>query len=185
MKKIILTLALLAFLGSEISAQQPTEQWAKHEIGVSYGIGTEQMYVNTLIYIISLGIIPKDMQFSGAVGAEYLYYVSDRIGVGATLAVEYGREHEGAKKSLHHHYITTMPSAKFYWFENPHFAMYSRIAGGATVGIGEVEGARDISVIPALHFSGVSIEFGAKVKGYIELGVGALGTLQAGVRCRF
>lgn len=99
------------------------------------------------------------------------------------------------------YFVGLMPSCKTYWFNREHFGMYSHFGLGVMAAISSAttttEEAEDGSVkevyvpaktqfIPAIQLGLLCADFGGeKVRGFLEVGVGTEGVLQAGVKYAF
>lgn len=195
MKRFILFSVLLTMLFSTAFAQKSNSgskikinTHRKHEISLNYGYGSFNQIIGAVIVIGSFGLAHRDLEYTGAIGAEYLYYPIANIGVGGSVVYEYGHGTSGENNENHsrHHYITLMPTAKFYWFNQAHVGMYSRLGVGATYVSGKYNDAPDNSWRPAFQASLVSIDFGREgFRGFLELGCGTQGFISGGFRVRF
>ena len=77
-----------------------------------------------------------------------------------------------------------MPLAKFRWFTNPKFGMYSKIAFGAGIVPGGEE--ENLQVSFAGQLSPVGMQFGGgNVSGILELGYGMQGIVTLGIKKSF
>lgn len=189
MRKLLIVALFSLLASATLSAQQqPSDlggEFRRHEINLSYGFPTSTMALTTFVKIITLGFAEVDNMSVGALNLDYLCYPIKHIGVGATAGYEYCFEPANADYTARYHYMTLMATAKFYWFNKPYVGMYSRIALGATYGVGATNGERHLRLLPAYQVSGVGLEAGGKVRGFIELGSGSMGVFQGGVRVKF
>lgn len=189
MRKFFVTTALLLGFVWSSSAQYVSHdrgaEWRDHEIGLAHGMVTQQLLINSFVKIFSLGFADIDTMLYGATSGEYLYYVNKHIGLGGTLGYEFGREGQNADYKARFHYLTVMPTAKFYWFNRPYVGMYTRMSLGATFGLGSVDQQQSMRVLPAFHLGAVAVEVGGKFRFFTELGFGSLGLIQAGFRFKF
>ena len=160
-------------------------EFRRHELSLGYGLVTLPQSVNVLAEIVTFSLAQSDLSFSGAASLDYHYFPIKHVGVGGTLAYEYGRSPSDSKYTSSHSYITLMPSAKFYWFNRPYFGMYSRIALGATYVCGKYNGAFEQRWMPAFQLSPIALEAGGRVRGFVELGYGTSGIFQAGLKVKF
>ena len=168
-----------------VSAQQGAE-YRPHEVSLSYGYITQQFLVNNFIHRVTLGQGDIEPMLFGAVSGEYLYFVNKHIGVGGTLSYEYGREAPNKENlKARFHYCTVMPTAKFYWFNRPYVGMYTNISAGATFGLGTKNGEFETRILPAFHLGAVGLEAGGQLRGFLEVGFGVKGFIQAGIRYKF
>ena len=96
----------------------------------------------------------------GNLHMQYLYNVSRQIGLGALLdfahgyreveTISYRYDEQGRVTGGHSwgdkkytEYFTLSPTARIYWFNNNHFAMYSRLGVGVVFGIGTDSGVHN------------------------------------------
>lgn len=181
-RTLLLTIFVLMFGAPTLSAQ---EDYKRNEISVSYGTVTNTQITNLFVEFVSLSFAELDIRMSGAANFEYLRYVKRGIALGGGLTYEYGREPRNADFRCRNHYITLMPTAKFYWFNLEHVGMYSRLGLGATFMYGESDGEHGTAWRAAFQLSGICLEAGGKVRGFIELGYGTQGLALAGIKVRF
>lgn len=183
MRRFLIVLCSAMILGAmPIYAQN---DGAKQELSVSYGVVTNNNMGNLFMELITLSFAEVDLRFSGAANIDYLHRLSNTVWLGASGSYEFGREPRDAKFESRHHYITLMPTAKFFWFHRDKFAMYSRLAVGCTYIHGRSDGERDQLFIPAFQLSPIALEAGGKVRYFLELGLGTQGIALTGVRFRF
>ena len=88
-----------------------------------------------------------------------------------------------------------MPAVKFDWLRKKNFGLYSKAAVGVTYifekevqdNVGESKKINDDSKFMVnFHATLLGVEAGSqKLRGFIELGVGEQGMMQAGVRYKF
>ncbi len=99
------------------------------------------------------------------------------------------------------YFVGVMPSCKTYWFNREHFGMYSHFGLGVMAAISSAttttEEAEDGSVkevyvpskaqiLPAIQLGLLCADFGGeKVRGFLEVGFGTEGLLQAGIKYAF
>lgn len=88
-------------------------------------------------------------------------------------------------------YFTVMPAVKFNWINKDHFALYSKLGFGATILSETAKDAKkdtsesDSRVYFAYQVSAIGVEFGSKLRGFVEAGVGEQGIILAGIRYKF
>ncbi len=190
MRRLLLTTIATIAVSLSVSAQGISAvegaEWRDHEVSLSYGYITQQFLFNNLFQLISLGQADIEPLLFGAASGEYLYYVNKFIGLGGTLSYEYGREAPNQKElRARFHYCTVMPTAKFYWFNRPYVGMYTNISVGATFGLGVKNGEFESRILPAFHLGAVGLEAGGQLRGFLEVGFGVKGFIQAGIRYKF
>ncbi len=146
---------------------------------------------------------PSKIATTGAFSFEYLRYVHKHVALGAGMSVEccmlnfqhkegtdengkpiYNTEKVAKNTSV---FISLMPMAKFQWFTNPHFGMYTKLGFGAFYNR-SVSNSSDPQHAFNLAFqiNPVAMEFGGyNFKGFVEAGYGMQGMLSAGFKYCF
>ena len=129
----------------------------------------------------------------GALGLEYDRNVNNWFTYGAVGVVDYissdsynvdGDGNKTYKGKFSFGYVSLMPLAKFRWFTNPKFGMYSKIAFGAGIVPGGEE--ENLQVSFAGQLSPVGMQFGGgNVSGILELGYGMQGIVTLGIKKSF
>jgi hypothetical protein len=83
-------------------------------------------------------------------------------------------------------YFTLMPAVKYYWVNKNHFGLYSKVAAGATLMSYKATGQEnDSKVYFMCQVSAIGVEFGGKLRGFVEAGVGEQGIVLAGLKYKF
>ena len=194
MKKIVLM--VVAAMMATMTVQAQNED-LKNEIGVSYGAG---------LSLIGDGIgngigkafgqlggykYTNDKQF-GSLSVEYFRHLNsnNRVAIGGIFA--YSRYGEDELKDnikvgdRTRNYFTLMPAVKYYWVNKNHFGLYSKAAVGATLMTYKATGQEnDSKVCFMCQVSGIGVEFGGKLRGFVEAGVGEQGIVLAGLKYKF
>lgn len=189
-KKLFLCLALLiGFAASSYS------QDYKNEVSVSYGQATAPQFAYLFGGIFGVVFTAGHFEFdntvmTGTLGAEYNHWVNNWFGYGGSVFAEYitsdtytkdsdGNRTKNGKFNLG--FASLMPTARFRWFNNPHFGMYSKV--GAGLGLAFSDG---IQPTLSAQVSPVCMEFGGNSwRGLVELGVGMQGIATVGVKKSF
>jgi hypothetical protein len=190
MKKVIMMVVAAMMATVSVNAQDE-----KHEIGVFYGVESASNFASyvTSAFAAAAG---DQSSFWGPVGVEYYYHVSPVVGVGgvASYAGCKAIDKKTNTKDLNEKFITVMPSVKFNWLRKKSFGMYSALSAGVMFASVSVEGeaktadpdAKDETVTTFMfQATALGLEFGGKVRGFVEAGVGEKGLLCAGLRYRF
>ena len=191
MKKIV-TLLIALCLGAGAYGQTPRDEWA-----LSYSQITlpQTAYVlgNVLGVAFTMGAYsPDNMRLPGALSLEYTHYTSSHFGFGGTLTGDYmsADRYSGSEDSRTYDgkfrfaCISLMPHMRAFWFNNPHFAMYSKLALGGACWVGASEEGTQFSF--AAQLSPVCMDFGGdRVRGFLELGYGMQGVVSLGIKRRF
>ena len=190
MKKKIALLLTLALTASVYARDN------KNELALSYSQFTlpQAAYVFGSVFGIafSLGSLTLEkMALPGALSLEYTHYVNDTFGFGGTVTGDYMTADKYTGKDENKTYdgkfqmafISAMPHVKAFWFNNPHFGMYSKAAVGAACVL-QKDG--EPSVTWAAQLSPVCMDFGGdSVRGYLELGAGMQGIVTLGIKKMF
>ena len=176
-----------------------------NEIALNYGVGSAQSFVNVLSSVFvaipsSIAGMKLDGIWStGAIGVSYQRSLGKVVSVGGTFnyirtACSFQDKNDPsitAKNAMD--WFTLMATARFYWFKKRVVAMYSKIGVGAAVTGSSYVKHKGTEVekgdytfqwvkIPAFQLSGVCVEFGGRFRGFVELGIGMEGILNAGIK---
>lgn len=190
-KKMFIAAAMLA---AAFTASAQDYEAPSNEVSVSVGYATHPHVALTFGDAFG-GIIDGDASPEnslGSYGLTYMHNFNNRFGVGATTSYEYIYKNAKDGKKYSENFFTVMPTARAYWFRHNKFGMYSRLAAGVALncskgyvkGTGEEKTQTD--VLFGFHLAPVSMEFGSnKVSGFLELGWGYQGVVNAGVKFGF
>lgn len=195
MKKILIILALIA------TCVGASAQDSKHEVSLGLGFGTAGQIIDVFGDIASAfsGCTSHVKGFSGSVNLDYGYHTSSKCLQGMTVSYNRVAKDQYKKSEPNElygtstdYYFAIMPTVKFNWVNKEHFAFYSRASAGLYLVKIEDRVSKDASkndneVDPgfAFQFSPVGLEAGGSVRGFVELGFGATGIVNGGVRYRF
>lgn len=192
MKKILLV--AVALFAAVFTTNAQDYETPSDEISVSVGYFTHPHVALTFGDAFG-GIIDGDASSEnslGSFGVTYMHNLNKRFGMGATTSYEYIYKNAKDGKKYTENFITVMPTVRAYWFRHNHFGMYSRLAAGVALncskgyvnGTGEEKSQTD--VLFGFHLAPLSMEFGSsKVSGFLELGWGYQGIVNAGVKFGF
>ena len=209
MKKFILALAAVFCLATvpQANAQYYYHQYYKlshpSEISASYGVSLLGSVMGSLANKTNfIGWLIDDDDYTvvsvggskGVVNLGYTYQINKTISVGGALG--YNRmsvsmeDKTGKLTAASANIFTMMSTAKFDWFRtgNDMFGMYSKAGLGVMCINGELmeeEHLKGNIWAPAVHVSAIGMEVGKAFSGFMELGVGMQGIVQAGIRARF
>lgn len=189
-----LPLAACCLLSQSLAGQNmnSVQNRLKHEVTLGYGLGT----------VVSFNdYSDDDNEFTkGNIHLQYLYNVNRHIGLG--VFVDYSHscipkrevcfDYDEKNRFIGGHlmdvkneteWFTLSPTARFYWFNNKHFAMYTRVGMGLLLSAGYDKRKRRI--MPNL--SPISLEFGGpKLRFCTELlAIGSYGVLNGGLKYSF
>ena len=189
-----MTLAACCLLSQSLAGQDmnSVQNGLKHEVTLGYGLGT----------IVSFNdYSDDDNEFTkGNIHLQYLYNVNRHIGLG--VLVDYSHsyiptrevcfDYDEKNRFIGGHlkdikngteWFTISPTARFYWFNNKHFAMNSRFGIGLLFSAGYDKRKRRI--MPNL--SPLSIEFGSTRFRFCTelLAIGSYGVFNGGLKYSF
>lgn len=186
MKRIIAAILLTLFLTGSLSARDRKNEW---------GLAYSQFTIPQAAYVLggvfaaafSLGNFSvENMALPGALSLEYTRYVNDTFGFGGSVTGDFMTADKYTGKDDNRHYdgkftfafVSVMPHAKAYWFNNPHFGMYSKLGAGCAILLDDTPG-----VTFAAQLSPVCMDFGGDAcRGYLELGAGMQGIVTLGIK---
>lgn len=200
MKKMFLMVVAAMMATMSVNAQNSE---LKNEIGVSYGMGMS-LIGDGLGNAIGRGLVDNatgrewanDKQF-GSLSLEYFRHINPMFAIGGIFSYSRYGEDVVLKSSLvkegerTRNYFTVMPAIKCNWINKEHFALYSKFGVGATI---MSENAQDFTnhtsnsdshAYLAFQVSAIGVEFGSKLRGFVEAGCGEQGIVLAGIRYKF
>ena len=200
MKKMFLMVVAAMMATMNVNAQNSE---LKNEIGVSYGAGMS-LIGDGLGNAIGRGIVDgitgrqwtNDKQF-GSLSLEYFHHTSPKFAVGGIFSYsQYGEDvvlksNQVKEGERMRNYFTVMPAIKCNWINKEHFALYSKFGIGATFMSEKVDdltnrtSQSDCHTYLAFQVSAIGVEFGSKLRGFVEAGVGEQGIILAGIRYKF
>lgn len=164
-----------------------------NEIAVGVGFGTHPFIGVGLASAIIDAFEDAEDTATGAYSISYLRNLNSHIAIGATGVYEYMYSKNDDGKKTSDSFITLMPTARAYWFRTGMFGMYSRLAAGVSLSMYEdykdgstTEIENKSEALFAFHVAPVSFEVGSdKFSGFLELGYGYQGLVNAGVKFGF
>ena len=199
MKKIVLMVVAAMMATMNVNAQNED---LKHEFGISYGVGVSTIG-DGIDNAVGRGIWESlegtkwenDKQF-GTLAAEYFCYLNGnpKLAIGSILS--YAQFGEDVVKDTKigertRHYISVIPALKYSWVNKNSWALYSKLGVGPML---MMERSKDLvknsdetdsQFYFAFQASLLGVEFGGKLRGFIEAGVGEQGILLAGLKYKF
>lgn len=200
MKKIVMMVVAAMMATMTVCAQN---EQLKNEIGVSYGAGLSMIGdgigngIGNGLIEQGLGVYKWDNQKQfGSLSVEYFRHLNNpKLAVGVIGSFSRCSEDvilksDNVKKGDRaRNYFTVMPAIKYSWINKKHFALYSKGAVGITVmNVKSNQGtysSNDSKVYFAFQASLVGVEFGGKLRGFVEAGVGEQGIVLAGLKYKF
>lgn len=203
MKKFIFTTVMALMASISINAQSNSE--LKDEIGISYGLGVSCIG-DGIGNVLGNGIIEhasgyewKDSKQIGTIGLEYFHHLSNpKLAVGGIVTFAHCGE-DIVKKGDNsnvvgertRNYFSVMPAVKYSWINKENFALYSKVGAGLMI-LSENEKDHELKKDEndqRYYFmwqaSLIGVEFGGKLRGFVEAGVGEQGIILAGIKYKF
>ncbi len=192
---------------SETSAGAVASAVPQNEVSLCYGRVSVMEVVGYIGGIFGSGFslgtqVLSGVGTTGAIGVEYYHYFTPHFALGGNLTAEslsisfnkrktdesgayikdendnYVYEPGGTQTSS---LLALMPALKFPWFYKEHVSMYSSLMAGVSMGLGDKPSFGFYG-----HISPVGIDFGNdQWRGFTELGFGAKGLLNLGLRYNF
>lgn len=203
MKRFISALLCVFLIQFNVFSQNRVQEQAypSNELSFAYGYVTYPEIALTLGGALGTALTGGlsrlgEASMLGSFSLDYQHFVHRSISVGGTLAYEHcilrfdsraGSSESGEAiynegERNHIGVISLMPSAKFQWFNTPHFGMYSKLAAGLML----VCSKDEVSPNFAFQATPAGIDFGGRTfRGFLETGFGCQGLLLAGVRFCF
>ncbi|NDV47373.1 hypothetical protein D0T49_09980 [Paludibacter sp. 221] len=195
MKKILLFSALFLIPSLLISTNA---QYKKNEIELGVGIFNFNEIINitsdVIISSVPTGTTMENSSSYGSVHAAYKYRIRERIGVGGLFAFDYSTAEAmrydikiGDFKKRHY---TLAAEADFIYLNFDRFKMYALAGVGATLyGLtytSAINGEKDNNTTPYFTFqvTPIGIRYGERFGGFLEVGFGYRGILNAGIFVR-
>lgn len=183
----------VALLAAVLGVNAEEYETPKNEIAVGVGVGSHPYIGVAFGSAFAEAFDDGSDSGIGAYGVTYLHNLSKHIAVGATGVYEYMSQKDGDGKKTSESFVTIMPTARAYWFRSKMFGMYSRLAAGVSLSMyedykdGSTTEVEDKSeALLAFHVSPVSFEVGSsRFSGFVELGYGYQGFVNAGVKLGF
>lgn len=202
MKKWFLMAAAAMIAG--MSAQGQTTDEPKNEIGVSYGLGFS-LIGDGIASAIGNGLFEslagRDWENRKEIGTFALEYYrhmndNDRLALGGIVTyAQMGEDvaYKGTKEGERtRHYVSVMPSVKYYWVSNKAIGLYSKAAVGAMFVFSNSKDLvkdktdNDSKVAFMFQASLLGFEAGSRnARAFVELGAGEQGIIMGGLRCKF
>ena len=205
MKKLFLSLLCVGLI-LEITAQElenVQQSMPKHEIYTGLGLLNDNQMVAMLADVIStvvtLGYLVEPgtyHAFTPFIG--YRYWFTKRFSLGGIFAFDvnsvkvYNSADPKQKREVNRYYMTFAVEPKFNYISKPAFQLYGYLGLGATIvtfaNANFDDGSQaEISRVPYfnVHVTPIGARFGKEFGGFVELGYGYKGIINAGVSYRF
>ena len=184
MKKIMMMVAVALMTAMNVNAQNEN---LRNELSLSYGVGSLAQFGDGLGE--GIGLIFSNKEYDdgfilGPISMEYFHHFNNpRLAVGGLLTYSkwdsdvLNRSSHEKVGEIKRNFFSVMPSIKYYWINKNNFGLYSKAALGTS--------KDETNTYFMFQASFIGAEFGGKFRGFVELGVGDQGFLQAGVRYKF
>jgi hypothetical protein len=204
MKKIFVSLMMVCLMAlPTMQAQTQTyyKQIHPNEISASYGVSLLGTSIGTVVnklddlrrwLDIDDGLVVKSGGTFGVINLGYTYQLNKVVSIGGAIGLNSMKirleDNTGKIDAARANIWMLMSSAKFDWFRTRSdvFGMYSKVNLGVMgIGASLMEEAHKTLWLPTGHLSLIGLEVGKGFSGFMELGVGMQGIVQAGVRARF
>ena len=204
MKKIFVSLLMVCLMAlPTLQAQTQTyyKQIHPNEISASYGVSLLGTGIVTVVnklddlrrwLDIDDGLVVKSGGTFGVINLGYTYQLNKVVSIGGAIGLNSMKirleDNTGKIDAARANIWMLMSSAKFDWFRTRSdvFGMYSKVNLGVMgIGASLMEEAHKTLWLPTGHLSLIGLEVGKGFSGFMELGVGMQGIVQAGVRARF
>lgn len=186
---LVLVLALLATAG--------LAQTRKHDLSLSYGVGSidqvTDVLTDILTIVLTLGTFAKDqVDYSGLPFVSYHYAPNSRLGFGvavggyrATGVLTVAGEDQGTFEETN---TIAAVELDYRWVMGRSFQLYSGLGVGVRFRKGTYETTEPESLtqaLPAFHVNALGLRVGRKVGLFLELGAGYKGMLLGGLSAQF
>lgn len=200
MKKAIILILALLIASPKSHAFEPLP---KNDINFQYSTITgpqiASVFVGVFATAFSLGTYTLDeIKSTGMFSVQYYHSLGKRFMVGCSTGYEYLalilKDKNGAIRDgdVGNHFISLLPSVKFYYINNPHFSAYAKLQGGLlmmcdrVINEDQVEDRFDVGTGFAIQAVPFGMEFGGEsLRGYVEAAYGSQGLLAVGIRKSF
>jgi len=205
MKRLFLCLVFVGMI-FDISAQELQDTQVsvpKHEVYAGLGLLNDNQMIamvsDVIVTVLTLGyaIEPGSYQaltpFLG-----YRHWFTKRFSLGGIFAFDvnsvkvYNSADPKQKREVNRYYMTFAVEPKFNYISKPAFQLYGYLGLGATIvtfaNANFDDGSQaEISRVPYfnVHVTPIGARFGKEFGGFVELGYGYKGIINAGVSYRF
>jgi hypothetical protein len=195
MKKVILFLVISLTISS-VAAQNSEKQTAgKHELSVGAGVFSSNQALSALGDLLGTAATAGYVTTAGDYNwftpfISYQYAFSKRFSLGGTFAFDYNTlklsNYDTFVGNYKRYYFTFAVEGVFNYMNNGNSRLYGLLGGGVTVtSIPDNKEKINNFVYPNFQFSPIGYKFGDKIGGFVELGYGYKGFINAGVFTRF
>ena len=177
------------------------ESESKHEVSFGVGCLANSQILDFMTDLtgttMTAGYVSyENEKFSIPLSVEYFYHINPLVGVGGIAVYShgkrdmlYGNELQGRMKT---NYYTFLPAVKFNWLRKKNWGLYSKAGLGVSVrnqkwNWYDASHTNDSDTDFILNFQGtpIGVECGNQYYwGFLELGMGEQGIVNAGIRIK-
>ena len=177
------------------------ESESKHEVSFGVGCWANSQILDFMTDLtgttMTAGYVSyENEKFSIPLSVEYFYHINPLVGVGGIAVYShgkrdmlYGNELQGRMKT---NYYTFIPAVKFNWLRKKNWGLYSKAGLGVSVrnqkwNWYDASHTNDSDTDFILNFQGtpIGVECGNQYYwGFLELGMGEQGIVNAGIRIK-
>jgi hypothetical protein len=195
MKKVILFLVISLTISS-VTAQNNEEQTiGKHQLSAGVGVFSSNQALSALGDFIGTAATAGYVTTAGNYSwltpfISYQYAFSRRFSLGGTFAFDYNTlkisNHDTPVGNYKRYYSTFAVEGVLNYMNNGNSRLYGLLGGGVTVtSIPDNTEKINNFVYPNFQLSPIGYKFGDKIGGFVELGYGYKGFINAGIFTRF
>ncbi|GHT07075.1 hypothetical protein FACS189440_01180 [Bacteroidia bacterium] len=194
MKKVIL-FVVISLAISSVAAQNNGEQAGKHELSAGVGVFSFNQALSALGDLLGTAATAGYVTTAGDYNwftpfISYQYAFSKRFSLGGTFAFDYNTlkvsNHDTPVGNYKRYYSTFSLEGVLNYMNNGNSRLYGLLGGGVTVtSIPDNKEKINNLVYPNFQISPIGYKFGDKIGGFVELGYGYKGFINAGVFTRF
>jgi hypothetical protein len=205
MKKKMFSLLLLpmglTLFPEDLAAQEKSSKLPKdfrhHEVSVSYGFMPSRVavsyFVGGLATMLTAGAVrPETTSHYGSFNVGYTYRFNKKFSLGLWAMFCGVNEIQGkgwaegrSKVPVNRRVVSILPLFRWNWRVRRKSSFYSSIGLGYQYERRFIDGMRRDYNLVSWQLTAVGFEYGTRLVGYAEYGLGDVGALQAGVRWRF
>ena len=205
MKRTLLCLACAGII-LHISAQEVQESqifMPKHEVYAGFGLLNDNqilaMATDIFSTIVTLGYLVQPGSYKAFTPfAGYRYWFTKRFVLGGTFAYDvnsvkvYNADHRDQMREINRYYMTFAVEPTFNYVCQPSWQLYGSFGLGLTIvhfadAVFDDGRKANVSRVPYVnvHATPVGVRFGKEFGGFVEIGYGYKGILNAGINYRF
>lgn len=187
MKKLIIQLFIASVISTSALAQVP-----KNETYASYGFFSVQEIASELAYVIIFTFAAEDFTIKAPVGpiiAGYRRNLSEHFSVGLQGSYSgFDKEYtilSSSKIKIQSKFITVMLNSNYSYIPRNIVQFYSGLSAGFSVFSESDSLESESKTVFAFHVNALGIRVGKSIGGFLELGFGFNGIINAGLSVKF